>query len=78
VLCVQDREKVVKTVKTFLATWRPAGGVLRVVLLNAEGDWLSFFCAKAEATAAEVLEAMADRNALEQTNKDVKEVWGAG
>ena len=25
-----------------------------------------------------MLEAAADRNALEQTNKDVKEVWGAG
>ena len=24
------------------------------------------------------MEAAADRNALEQTNKDVKEVWGAG
>ena len=31
-----------------------------------------------ESTAAEILEAAADRSALEQTNKDVKEVWGAG
>ena len=27
---------------------------------------------------AEILEAMADRGAVEQTFKDVKEVWGAG
>jgi DDE superfamily endonuclease len=76
--CVQYGEEVIKTVKTFLATWRPAGGVIRVVLVKEEGGWLPFFCTKAGATAAEVLEAMADRNALEQTNKDVKEVWGAG
>jgi hypothetical protein len=76
--CVQYGEAVVKTVKTFLATWRPAGGVIRVVLVQEPGGWLPFFCTKAGATAAEVLEAMADRTALEQTNKDVKEVWGAG
>jgi hypothetical protein len=78
VACVQYGERVVKTAKTFLATWRPAGGLIRVVIVKEEGGWLPFFCTKAGATAQEVLEAMADRNALEQTNKDVKEVWGAG
>jgi hypothetical protein len=76
--CVQYGAKVVKTIKTFLATWRPAGGLIRVVLVQEEDGWLPFFCTKAGATAAEVLEGMADRNALEQTNKDVKEVGGAG
>jgi DDE superfamily endonuclease len=76
--CVQYGEKVVKTIKTFLATWRPAGGVIRVVLVKEEDGWLPFFATKAEATAAEILAAMADRNALEQSNKDVKEVEGAG
>jgi DDE superfamily endonuclease len=76
--CVQYGEKVVKTTKTFLATWRPAGGVIRVVLVREEGDWLPFFCTDPAATPAEVLEAMADRGAEEQTFKDVKEVWGAG
>jgi hypothetical protein len=76
--CVPYGEKVLKAVKTFLATWRRAGGVIRVVLVQEEGGWLPLFCTKAEATAEEVLEATADRNALEQTNKDVKEVWGAG
>jgi hypothetical protein len=76
--CVQYGEEVVKTIKTFLATWRPAGGMIRVVIVKEEDGWLPFFCTKAEATPEEVLEGMADRNALEQTNKDVKEVWGAG
>ena len=76
--CVQYGEKVTKTIKTFLATWRPAGGVIRVVVVQEESGWVPFFCTKAEATAEEILEAAADRNALEQTNKDVKEVWGAG
>lgn len=76
--CEQYGEKVEKTIKTFLATWRPAGGAIRVVLVKEEDGWLPFFCIKPEATAEEILEAMADRNALEQMNKDVKEVWGAG
>jgi hypothetical protein len=76
--CVQYGFTVTKTIKTFLATWRPAGGLIRVVLVKEEDGWVAFFCTDPEATAAEVLEAMADRGALEQTNKDVKEVWGAG
>jgi hypothetical protein len=76
--CVQYGERVTKTYKTFLATWRPAGGPIRVVLVQEEDDWLPFFCTDVEATAVEILEAMAARGALEQTFKDVKEVWGAG
>jgi hypothetical protein len=76
--CVQYNEKVTKTIKTFLATWRPAGGVIRVVLVMEEDGWIPFFSPNPEVTAAEILEAMADRNAEEQVFKDVKEVWGAG
>ena len=61
-----------------LASWRPAGGLIAVVLLKEEDGWLAFFCLDAQATAVEVLEAMAGRGAIEQANKDVKEVWGAG
>jgi hypothetical protein len=75
--CVQYGATVTKTIKTFLATWRPAGGAIRVVLVKEEDVWIPFFCTKPEATARQVLEAAADRNALEQVNKDVKEVWGA-
>ena len=42
--CVQYGERVTKTIKTFLATWRPAGGVIRVVLVQEEDGWLAFFC----------------------------------
>jgi hypothetical protein len=76
--CVQYGQAVVKTVKTFLATWRPAGGVIRVVIVREPDGWVAFFCTDPAATAVQVLEAMADRGAIEQTFKDVKEVWGAG
>jgi hypothetical protein len=78
VACVQYGKKVSKQVKVFQATWRPAEGVILVVLVKEQDDWLAFFCTEAKATAKEVLEAKADRGAIEQTNKDVKEVWGAG
>ena len=32
--CVQYGEAVTKTIKTFLATYRPAGGMIRVVIVK--------------------------------------------
>src|SRR5271166_226930 len=64
--------------KTFLATWRPAGGVIRVVLVWRGKAWAAFFCTDPAASVADVLTAVADRAAIEQTFHDLKEVWGAG
>jgi hypothetical protein len=76
--CVQYNRAVTKRIKTFLATWHPAGGVIRVVIVQEEDGWLPYFSTDPEATVVEILEGMADRGAEEQTFKDVKEVWGAG
>jgi len=76
--CVQYGQKLTKTIKTFLATWRPAGGLIRVVIVREDDGWLAYFCTDPAVSAVAVLEAMADRGAIEETFKDVKEVWGAG
>jgi hypothetical protein len=76
--CVQYGETVTKAYKTFLATWRPAGGVIRVVMVKEADDWLPLFSTNPEATVVQILEGAADRGAYEQAFKDVKEVWGAG
>jgi DDE superfamily endonuclease len=78
VACVQYGAEVTKQVKTFLATWPPAGGVIRVVLVQEVRGWVAFFCTDPGASAADVLALAADRGALEQTFKDLKEVEGAG
>ena len=70
-------KKVTKTYKTFLATWPPAGGVIRVVLVKEADGWLAFFGSDPNATPAEILEMVADRNSLEQTFKDEKKLWSA-
>lgn len=67
-----------KTYKTFLATWRPIGGVIRVVIVRERDGWQSFFCSNPDATVVEILECFADRSAIENVFHDVKEVWGAG
>ena len=67
-----------KTFKTFLATWPPAGGTIRVVVVKEDEGWFAFFCTDANATPAEILGMVGDRNSIEQTFKDVKETWGAG
>jgi len=67
-----------KTYKTFLATYKPAGGLIRVVLVKELAHWVAYFCTKADATVAEILEAVADRSAIEQNFHDLKEVHGAG
>jgi hypothetical protein len=66
--------------KTFLATYKPAGGLIRVVLTQeeAQGAWRAYFCTDVQATVREILEAVADRSALEQVFHDVKEVHGVG
>jgi len=76
--CVQYGETVVKTIKTFEATWRPRGGRIRVVIVQEEDGWLAWFCTDAQVSAVQIAEAMADRGAIEQMFKDVKEVGGAG
>jgi DDE superfamily endonuclease len=76
--CVQYGVTQVKQVKSFLATWRPAGGVIRVVLVQEARGWVAFFGTDPSAAAADLLEVVADRGALEQAFKDLKEVWGAG
>jgi hypothetical protein len=78
VKCVQYGQEVTKTVKTFLATYRPAGGMIRVVLVKEGDGWIPFFCTDPNASVQDILEAASDRTALEQMHKDVKEVWGAG
>jgi len=67
-----------KRYKTFAATWRPAGGVIRVVLVDAPTGWVAFFCTEVTASVADILGAVADRFALETTFRDCKDVVGAG
>lgn len=76
--CFQYQKTVKKTVKTFLATWRPAGGVIRVVLVKESSTWLPYFCTNPEASVVDILEAASGRTSVEDVFKDVKEVEGAG
>jgi Transposase DDE domain len=71
-------EEVAKTYKTFLATYRPTGGVFRVVLVREDHGWYAFYGTDPTASVPELLEAFADRAAIEQDFHDVKEVWGSG
>jgi hypothetical protein len=71
-------ETTTKRYKTFLATWRPAGGLIRVVLVDEEDGWRAYFCTDPNATVADVLTTVADRFSLETAFRDVKEVVGAG
>jgi DDE superfamily endonuclease len=66
---------VVRRYKTFLATWRPAGGVVRVVILKEEdGSWRAFLCTDAGAGVEAIVQVIQDRWAIEQNYHDLKEV----
>jgi hypothetical protein len=70
---------VTRPVKTFLATWRPAGGVVRVVILKeADGKWRAFLCSNAGASVEAIVQAILDRWAIEQSYHDLKEVERVG
>ena len=76
--CALYGQRMSKTTKTFLATYRPAGGLIRVVLIKEDHGWFALFCTDPAASVVEILEAFADRATIEQDFHDVKEVWGAG
>lgn len=76
--CMLYGKTVTKTCKTFLATYPPVGGVIRVVLVREAHGWFAFFCTDPAASVKEILEAFADRATIEQDFHDVKEVWGSG
>jgi len=67
-----------KRYKTFVATWRPAGGVIRVVLVDEPDGWRAFFCTDPEATVADILGLVAGRFSLETCFRDLKQIVGAG
>lgn len=67
-----------KLYKTFLATYKPAGGVIRVVLVKEGHAWYAFYSTDPDASVREIVEAFADRATIEQDFHDVKEVWGSG
>ena len=69
---------VTRDYKTFLATSRLTGGVIRVVIVRFEDGWAPHFCTDPTASVQDILEAVADRWAIEEHFHDVKEVWGAG
>jgi DDE superfamily endonuclease len=72
------RQEVLKTFKTFLATYKPAGGLIRVVLVRENDGWVAYLCTDPNATVVQILEAVADRSAIEQDFHDLKEVHGLG
>lgn len=76
--CTAYGETVTKTYKTFLATYEPTGGVIRVVIVKEEDDWLPLFSTDPNATVVEIIETASNRSTIEQDFHDVKEVWGAG
>ena len=78
VKCILYNKTVTKTYKTFLATYKPVGGVIRVVLVKEDHGWYAFFCTNPDASVVEILQAFADRATIEQDFHDVKEVWGTG
>jgi hypothetical protein len=76
--CSVYGQTVTKLYKTFLATYRPVGGQIRVVIVEEDHDWYPFFSTDPNATAVEIIEAFAERATIEQDFHDIKEVWGAG
>jgi hypothetical protein len=69
---------IAKRYKSFVATWRPAGGAIRVVLVDEPTGWVAFFCSDTQAAVADVLGLVADRFGLETCFRDLKQVVGAG
>ena len=69
----------VKDVKIFKALYKPAGCMVQVLIVRERSDsFRAFMCTDLSLCAAQILEAVADRFAIEQNFKDLKEIEGAG
>ena len=55
---------VVKKYKTFLATYKPVGGVIRVVLVCEPDRWVAYFSTDPDLSVASILETVADRSGV--------------
>lgn len=64
--------------KSVLATYRPAYGAIRVAIAQEATGPQYFFCTDSNASVVEILEAFADRAAIEQDFHDLKVIWGVG
>ena len=62
---------VAKKYQTFLATYPPVGGVIRVVPVSEPDRWVAYFATDPDLSVASILETVADRSALEQVFHDV-------
>ena len=72
-------KKETKMVRMFNATYKPAGGeVLVLIVREDKNSWRAFMCTNLSASAEEILEAVADRFAIEQNFHDLKETEGSG
>jgi hypothetical protein len=47
-------QATVRRYKTFLATWCPAGGAIRVVPVDEPTGWRAYFCAEPSASVADI------------------------
>jgi hypothetical protein len=68
-----------KDVKVFKALYKPAGCLVQVLIVRESKDcFRAFMCTDLTASAGQILEAVADRYAIEQNFSDIKEIEGAG
>jgi hypothetical protein len=61
-----------------LWTSRPAGGLIRVVLVDGPTGGRAYFCTEGSVGVAEILTAVAYRFSRETAFRDCKEIVGAG
>jgi hypothetical protein len=68
-----------KVVNVFKALYKPAGCMVQVLIVKESKDcFRAFMCTDLTASAVEIIEAVADRYAIEQNFSDIKEIEGAG
>jgi hypothetical protein len=68
-----------KEVKVFKALYKPAACLVQVLVVHESRDcFRAFMCTDLTASAVQILEAVADRYAIEQNFSDIKQIEGAG
>jgi hypothetical protein len=74
--CVTYGKKKVKQYKTFLATTKLIGGMVRIVIIREpNGSWVPLMSTNVNLSVKEIIESYSDRYSIEENYQELKQTW---
>lgn len=74
--CTTYGKKKVKQYKTFLATTKLTGGIVRIAIVREpDGRWIPLMSTNVNLSVKEIIESYSDRYSIEENYQELKQTW---